>query len=186
MDGKANSDDGARLIQQAACEIAFGQPILMNTLRAVVAEAIVAHALGNHWRHCSADYHAYDFERCDGVALELKQSAARQSWATGSDQPTKSTFDIAERTGRFVGRDWIVQRRRWADVYVFAHHPRTDDNADHRRPEQWNFYVLPARDLPTQASISLSRINKMTGSTTFAQLASVVDHVADITRVVPQ
>lgn len=59
---------------------AFGQPLVTNVLRGHVVEAMVALALEPEWRWCSGDYAAWDFERADGLRMEVRQSAYRQSW----------------------------------------------------------------------------------------------------------
>jgi hypothetical protein len=179
VDGQTDYSDWAPLIEQAAGRAAFGRPVLMNTFRAVVAEVIVARALGDRWVHCAADYHPYDFERDDGVAVEVKQSAALQSWTKDRAGATKSRFDIAERTGRYVDEVWVSGRRRYADIYIFAHHPRTDRHTDHRRPEQWDFYVVPSCALPAQANLGLSRLTQLASRTSFVDLASKVNSSAD-------
>lgn len=182
MDSQISSGGRAPLIQEEAGKLAFGRPILMNTFRAVVAEAIVAQGLGARWHHCAADYHPFDFQRDDGVALEVKQSAARQSWAKDGDKPSKCVFDIAEREGRYVEDIWVKERRRWADIYILAHHPRTDVLADHRDPDQWAFYVALTRDLPTQATLRLSRAVTLSRQASFVTLARIVDDAASQLR----
>jgi hypothetical protein len=182
LDGHLECGGWPPLIERAAGQIAFGRPLLTNAFRAVVTEAIVAQALGERWVHCAADYHPYDFERDDGIALELKQSAARQSWARDGDKPTRSSFDIANRTGRYLDGAWVSADRRWADIYVFAHHPRTDTMTDHREPEQWDFYVVQERHLPTQGTLSLGRILQLAHRTSFVDLALMVNKSADILR----
>jgi hypothetical protein len=182
LDGHSERGGWPPLIERAAGQIAFGRPVLANTFRAVVTEAIVAQALGERWVHCAADYHPYDFERDDGIALEVKQSAARQSWASDGDKPTRSSFDIAERTGRYFNGVWVTEVRRWADIYVFAHHPRTDPMTDHRQPEQWDFYVVQERHLPTQGTLSLSGVLQRAHRTSFSDLALAVNKSANILR----
>lgn len=134
-------------IQRRVAEAAFGRPLVTNVLRGQVVEAVVAFALEPHWTWCAHDYAGWDFERSDGVRLEVKQSAARQSWAT-SDTPSPCSFDIAERKGRWEGSVWVAQPGRAAQVYIFAHHPIADATADHRDPMQWEFYAVPATKLP--------------------------------------
>lgn len=63
-------------IAAAAADAAFGSPLVTNVHHGLIAEAIVAKALGPTWRWCSSDYSAWDFERTDGVRLEVKQAAA--------------------------------------------------------------------------------------------------------------
>ena len=165
-------------IEREAARIAFGQPVLMNTFRAVVVEAIVAQGLGDRWRHCSSNFHPFDFERDDGIALEVKQSAARQSWAVEGDRASRSIFDIRERTGRYEGPSWVPARRRWADIYVFAHHPRTDASTDHRDPRQWHFYVAPAAILPFQNTLGLKNVIALSSQADFFGLGSMVECAA--------
>lgn len=179
LEHRDKNRDQTRLMQELASSLAFGRPVLMNTFRAVVVEAIVERGLSDRWRHCSADYSAWDFERDDGVKLELKQSAARQSWAEEGAKPSAGVFDIKERTGRYDGTRWISGQRRWADIYIFARHPRIDPGADHRDPFQWDFYILPASVLPAQASLSLGRIEALTRAQSFTTFGDIVDVVAN-------
>lgn len=66
-------------IQRKVADAAFGRPLITNVMRGQVVEAIVACALEPECRWCAADYSSWDFDRADGVRLEIKQSAARQS-----------------------------------------------------------------------------------------------------------
>jgi hypothetical protein len=50
----------------------------------------------------------------------------------------------------------VAEPGRAAFVYVFAWHPVTDTAlADHRIPNQWQFYPVLASALPDQKSIGL-------------------------------
>ena len=104
-------------IVEMASAAAFGRRLIQNNLRSIVVEAIVAKALGPAWRWCSADWAPYDFEGPGGLRLEVKQSAAQQTWSTSTSKPSKPVYDIAARN-EFVG-----------------------EQADHRDPAQWCFYV---------------------------------------------
>ncbi|WP_156677946.1 hypothetical protein [Sphingomonas profundi] len=159
-------------IMAAASAAAFGRPLVTNVLRGLVVEAIVAAALCPSWRWCSQDYHAWDFERADGLRLEVKQSAMRQSWE--SIRPSRCAFDIAERTGRWDGAEWIGDRRRWADLYIFALHEVLDASADHRDPQQWSFYVVGASRLPHQQTIGLRGVRRLGEPCRIDDLAKVV------------
>ncbi|WP_129586428.1 hypothetical protein [Sphingomonas montana] len=148
-------------IRDRAAHAAFGQPLVTNMLRGLVVEAIVATVLEPDWRWCSADYAAWDFDRSDGLRLEVKQSAVRQSWAQTKTTARPATFDIAPRTGRYDGDVWLAEVRRWADLYVFAHHHVADDTADHRDPAQWTFYVVLTTALPTQKTVGLAKVRML-------------------------
>lgn len=139
----------ARQIRDKLCNAAFGDPLVSNIYRGLVAEIIVDTELGALWNYCGSDWRSWDFEHVDGCRLEVKQSAARQTW-TRELNMAKPIFDIRARKGYFEGTDWIgvADPRRFADIYVFAYHPIMDATADHRDPLQWQFYVVPANRLP--------------------------------------
>lgn len=173
-----------RDILNKVSETAFGRPLVTNVLRGLVVEAIVAAALEPQWQWCAEDYSSWDFQRADGLRLEVKQSAARQSWAV-SDKPSQCSFDIAQRKGRWEGPIWIDAPGRAAQLYVFAHHPVADSSADHRDPSQWHFYVVPTHDLPATRRLSLGAASRLTEPVGFGELATKVQTIAaQITRVV--
>jgi len=166
-------------ILRKVADAAFGRPLVTNVLRGMVAEAIVACALEPEWHWCAQDYANWDFERADGLRLEVKQSAARQSWAT-SDKPSACSFDIAARKGRLEGATWIDAPGRAAQIYVFAHHPVADISADHRDPAQWNFHVVRSADLPATRSLSLACARRLCPAVDFAMLKAAVSAAADL------
>jgi hypothetical protein len=49
-----------------------------------------------------------------------------------------------------------VDRRRYADIYIRAHHPVEDLSADHRDPHQWRFYIALAAALEGQGRLLLA------------------------------
>jgi len=163
-----------RVVAKAAAA-AFGRPLVTNVLRGLVAEVIVSEALAPGWRWCSADYASWDFEHQDGTRLEVKQSAAKQSWLSLSGKPTACSFDIKARQGRHEGTVWVAEPGRAAAIYVFAHHPVAADGADHRAPGQWVFYVIRTADLPTTNRISLATAKKLSSSWSWLQLGAAVD-----------
>lgn len=157
-------------------EAAFGRPLVTNVLRAQLVEAMIALVLEPTWIWCAANYAPCDFERADGLRLEVKQSAARQSWST--DKPSKAIFDVAVRTGRYEPHGWVGEYGRAAHLYVFAHHPTFDDTADHRDPAQWLFYVVPTAALPDVKQIALGTIKTFAEAVPISMLAKTVATVA--------
>ena len=155
---------------------AFGKPLVTNVLRAQVVEAMIALVLEPQWQWCSADYAPCDFQRDDGLRLEVKQSAARQSWST--DKPSKAIFDVAARTGRNEADGWVAEFGRAAQIYVFGHLPVFDDSADHRDPRQWLFYVVPTNALPDVKQIALSTIKTLASPVSLSALAATVHAIA--------
>lgn len=168
---------GTTEVVEKVSQAAFGKPLITNILRGHVAEAIIALALEPEWTWCSADYAGWDFERSDGLRLEVKQSAARQSW--GTDKPSKPSFDVAARTGYWEGGTrWIEKPGRAAHLYVLAHHGIYDDSADHRDPSQWEFFVIPSGSLPDIKRISLKAAQGLAPAVTIAELAKVLGDIA--------
>lgn len=167
-------------IARKASDAAFGNPLVMNVWRGHVVEAIIAAALPEPWHWCSSDWASWDFEHPAGIRLEVKQSAARQSWSTGLTKSRSPAFDIAARTGYWdQSGNWIEAHGRAADVYVFAYHPRSDALADHRDPRQWEFYVLRASSLPEQRTVTLQAIKRLSEPVSFEELRRVVEECRD-------
>lgn len=124
-----------------------------------LVEAMLAQVLESEWKWCSADWASHDFENAEGVKLEMKQSAALQSWHEDGFPPNRGRFDIAKRKVRWKGAERIEEVGRYAEMYIFAWHPEIDPElANHREPGQWRFYLVREADLPDQQSIALSRI----------------------------
>ncbi len=158
--------------------------LLMNNVhRAHYVEAMISLALDERWRLVSRDWDwaPWDLESDDGVRLEVKQSAAVQSWNTHDPQENRS-FDIAQRNGYWDYESrWHAGKARYADIYLFAWHPELNRKiADHRCPEQWLFFVIPEYGLPAQKSISLNSLKKnpATVETVYEGLAATVEAIA--------
>lgn len=166
-------------ITAAAAAAIFGKPLITNVYRSVIVEAIVAAALPD-WEWCSADYASCDFRSSDGVRVEVKQSALRQSWGPKLARPG---WDIAARTGYWTeGINWVAMPGRNADVYALALHAVTDETADHRDPAQWCFYVVAATDLPAQKTIGQTSLERLAVPVSFGGLSREVAAVADRCR----
>jgi hypothetical protein len=159
---------------------AFGRPLVTNVLRGHVVEAIIASALEPQWIWCSNDYSSWDFERSDGFRLEVKQSAARQTWAPPAHGNIRTSFDIKKRTGRWEGATFLEEPGRAAHIYLFAFNPRVDESTDHRDPRQWEFYVVPTIQLPDTQRISLSAVRALAGCTAYCELLHVISETAAI------
>lgn len=161
-------------IARAVADRFINPRIILNTFRAGHAEEIVRTGLRDEFNLMSG-WEAYDLVRkSDNLRLEVKQAAALQTWAaTANGKRFAPTFDIAPRTGEF-GPDsvWIEspEVRRFADIYVFCVHDRTDGTCDQCDPTQWQFYVLPTNALPSQSSISLGTLQKLAQPVTWEEL----------------
>jgi hypothetical protein len=177
------------IIDQIVEEL-YSQRILSNLTRPLYVEKLVARLLKGDWRHVGSDWSGWDLENSKThIRIEVKQSAARQTWTDGptrSGKPTKPIFDIAERTGYFAngGSEWVETKGRPADLYIFAWHPGFEplDAVDHTDPEQWDFYLVPEQRLPPgQKSIGLASLKKLN-----PVAASYVDIAEKVEGLVPQ
>jgi len=162
-------------IRASASHAAFGSAIVQNNLCALVVEAIIDAARKPSWHWCSVDRAGWDFEHETGTKLEVKQSAARQTWAA-SKLRRMPRFDIRGRTGYWEnGITWIAQPGRYAQLYIFAYHPIVDEMADHCDPLQWQFYVVRAPLLLTAQAISLSSVKGLAFAQSWTDLFGAVE-----------
>ncbi|MFD8159625.1 hypothetical protein [Streptomyces malaysiensis] len=135
-----------------------------NTMRGVLAEYLVATALGGA-AGTRTEWDSVDIRTPEGWCVEVKSAAYLQSWA--QSQPSEISFSIAPASG------WDAQTGtasadvlRRADVYVFCllHHldKQTLNPLD---LDQWTFHVLPTRVLDErckgQKTIRLSSLERL-------------------------
>ncbi len=165
----------------------FDRPIMNNLARPMFVERLIARLLGEEWRQRGMNGPAgISRTRVRTPEIEIKQSAARQSWSGSSGKATRPIFDIKERTGFYRGTVWHHAPGRHADLYIFAWHDgyEPENRVDHRDPSQWIFYVLPERLLPTeQKQIALSRLVQLGAqSVQFEDLAPAAGSVLQTLR----
>lgn len=148
----------------------FDQPLIQNQYRsAFVEEMLEPHLRRRSWRYTGDDWGGWDFEHEGGCRLEVKQSAARQTWHLADEasaQPARAAtgvFDIAERAGWYEGSVWHANQGRPAHLYVFAWNGSLGEAADHRDPEKWEFFVVASSDLPRQRTIRLNHVRALVG-----------------------
>ena len=152
-------------IAEVAGARAFGSRLITNVFRGLVVEAIVASALCPDWHWCSQDYYGFDFKHTCGKRLEVKQSAACQSWP--SSKPSLARWDIASRQGFYEGEKFTAAPGRNADIYILGWHPEKDrKKADHRDPRQWEFFIVASANLSSGAkTIGLTTLRTIEGMT---------------------
>lgn len=156
----------------------FGN-LLDNATRGVVAEFIVAKALGV----ASGNRKEWDFAdlKFNGLNIEVKSSAYVQSWE--QDKPSRISFDIKPRkqmwdadtntTREFAGP------KRPADIYVFCLLAETDeDKIDPLDTKQWAFYVISTEKLNetfgSQKTLGLSSLEKMVKPVVYSEIEGQV------------
>lgn len=122
---------------------------LSNALRGVLAEYIVAQALGGVAKP-RTEWDAYDLRTDTGLKIEVKSSAYLQTW----EQKRHSTirFDIGMKKGWDAETNVnALERARAADVYVFCiFATRERAAANPLDLSQWFFLVCSTRRLGQQ------------------------------------
>lgn len=148
-----------------------------NIYRPHYVERMITIGLGDGFKLVSAEWASWDIESDDGIRIEVKQSAARQTWTdlpSRAGKATSGSFDIAPRTGYWAegGSKWIAEPGRHAHIYILAWHPVADaKKADHRDPAQWRFFVVPSSQIPPkQKTISRTVVEKRWTPISFEQL----------------
>lgn len=160
--------------------------LVSNATRGVIAEYLVAQALGVADRTVREEWAAYDVVAGDGTRVEVKSAAYVQSWHQNRLSP------ISFRTPKTLAwdRHGLVQSQdasRHADVYVFALLAHTDQaTLDPLNVAQWEFYVLPTTVLDqrvrSQHSITLPSLRKLTAAIAFAALRYAIEEAAAVQR----
>ena len=151
-----------------------GSRLLDNTQRGIVAEFLVARALGVA-SEPRKEWVAYDI--CyKGRKIEVKSAAYAQSWR--QDTATDISYRIAPQKQEWDGETNETREfnppQRTADIYVFAL-LRRPDKEDQRRPRKckpdpldlahWEFSVLDTwtldHELRKQMTIALAPLRKL-------------------------
>ncbi len=149
-----------------------------NTVRGVLAEFLVAAALGQTDSRRKG-WDNFDVETRTGVRVEVKASGYLQSWA----QAKHSRLDF----GRVAARAWDEETNQFgvepevrADVFVFAVQISKDPAAyDALDVGQWEFYVVPAgpvRDCGYK-SVSITWVRRHAEPVGFGDLATTIESV---------
>jgi hypothetical protein len=121
----------------------FDCRIIANQFRSAFIEAMIEPFLAQTgWRYVGGSWSGWDFERGGIERLEVKQSAAHQTWSDDRRVETRGSFDLAPCTGYWFenGSKWMASPGRDAQVYVFAWNDTYGPTADHRNPDQRNSF----------------------------------------------
>ena len=139
-----------------------GSVLLDNTARGILAEFLIATALGLH-KKPRREWDESDLRMESGTTIEVKNSAYVQSWE--QSKPSVVEFGIApHRSWNAETGEYREGVKRWANIYVFCVfigkkplHPLDTS--------KWDFYVLPTKVLdqkcPEQKTIRLSSLEKL-------------------------
>ncbi len=137
--------------------------VASNTTRGVLAEFIVAIALGLDREGIREEWQPYDLVTADGIRIEVKSSSYLQSWEQKS--LSKPQFSCGKKNlDATIEQDGMKVRR--SDVYVFALVSETDKGKlNMLELDQWKFFVISAHALDValgdQKTLSLNALKKM-------------------------
>ena len=141
--------------------------LISNTTRGILAEFIVADALGIPLDDVRDEWEAFDLITTNGITVEVKSAAYIQSWR----QAGLSSIIFRVPKTRAWNADTNIQEResrRQAQVYVFALLAHKDKaTIDPLNVGQWSFFVLPTTYLNARArsqhSITLRSLEALAG-----------------------
>jgi hypothetical protein len=142
--------------------------LVSNATRGVLAEFIVACALGVDLNEVRDEWGAFDLITPEGVTVEVKSAAYLQSW----EQHKLSSVQFSVRKTKALDATtnlYKPEARRQARVYVFALLAHRDKRSvDPLNLDQWQFFVLPTALLDartrSQHSITLPSLMALAGA----------------------
>jgi hypothetical protein len=157
--------------------------LVSNATRGLLAEFIVANALGIDTSHVRDEWAAWDLTTPEGVKVEVKSAAYLQSWHQERHSSIQFSIKESQAWDPNTGKSSLLSVRL-SDVYVFALLAHTDKtNLDPLNVNQWEFRVLPAavmtERLAKQKTITLSSLNRICGNAVaYSQLREAVARTA--------
>jgi len=161
----------------------YTSDLVTNTTRGVLAEYIVARALGVPTSGVREAWRAFDLQTEDGLRIEVKSAAYVQSWSQKILSPIQ--FVVQKSLGWDADTGVMeTEARRQADVYVFALLACQDKAAvDPLNLAQWQFWAVATATLDartrSQQSITLKSLYKLAGDPVgFRGLAAAVRRAA--------
>jgi len=160
----------------------YSHRILNNSHRGNFVEMMVLDALGPEWRYVGLGWNIWDLQRGTGkdrARIQVKQCAARQLW--GKTKSMTFQFPWSDHLPAYILRDFpneALEKDGWfCELFVVGVHAIEDEKVcDQTDPTQWQFMVVPARELKRrQNSMSLSKAMKRWPLVPLAELKSTVE-----------
>ncbi|MBM3289689.1 MAG: hypothetical protein FJY92_06015 [Candidatus Hydrogenedentes bacterium] len=153
--------------------------LLSNAQRGILAEFIIARAIGIELTQPRQEWDAYDLVTKDGTRIEVKSSSYLQTWH--HEKLSKVSFSIRKAkfwdpsTGKVS-----PEPTHAADIYVFALLAHKDKcSVDPMQIEQWRFYVVPTKELEkrkrSQHSITLPSLQKIAPELRYSDLRAEIE-----------
>jgi hypothetical protein len=151
-----------------------GSDLASNTTRGRLAEFIVASVMNIDLSVPREEWSAWDLTSPEGIRIEVKSAAYLQSWT--QQELSRIVFSIRPaRTWNSSFGKFTEELQRTADVYVFCllrHHDK--DTLNPLDLDQWEFYVLPTRELNSYtrsgSSITLKSLQKLCETILYSRL----------------
>ncbi len=138
-----------------------------NASRGMLAEFIVAKALGISTEGVRDEWQAFDLQTEAGHRLEVKSAAFLQTWA--QKRLSKVCFSIrpSRRWDPNVN-ELVGESIRQSDAYIFALLAHTEKaSLDPMNLDQWRFYVVPTTVINErfgkQSTITLEGLERVAG-----------------------
>ena len=150
-----------------------------------IAEFIVGKALGIKEPMNWDGWTLWDIDFC-GKRIVVYQTSYYHSWqekiANGKISQQR-TFSITPAFTQY--KDSTTSYERQNDIYVFCLNTGTNEEESYPLDmSNWEFYVVPTSVIndnctPTQKSISLGKVRKLTKLTRYNELKSVIDAICN-------
>lgn len=143
----------------------YAKRIINNAHRGDLVEIMVLAALGDGWELVGLGWHPWDLQRGKGpnrVRIQVKQAAALQLWGETKDMSVN--FGWKDQAPRYFERDnpdeAIEKQGYFCELIVVGIHlEKNRDVADQVDPNQWQFCVIPTKELPQkQGSMKLEKV----------------------------
>lgn len=121
-----------------------------NTARGILAEYIVARAVGGGNTDIRPEWASFDVTTPEGIKIEVKSAAYIQSWQ--QNDYSKISFSVAKKRGWDAETGLAIEPTRHADIYVMAllHH-KDQVTLNPLDLDQWSFYVVARQALDARA-----------------------------------
>lgn len=155
--------------------------LVNNVARGVLAEFLVAHALGivGEFR---VEWDDKDLQDKDGTKIEVKSAAYVQSWEQRKHSPIR--FDIAPKEGVDTATNETDNGpHRSCDIYVFCLLHRKHEDIDPLNMGHWKFYVVKTctlnEELGYQKTMALSTLEKFAKPVLYDKLPSTYRSIKD-------
>jgi len=163
--------------------------LVSNATRGLLAEFIVAKALGISTPSVRDEWSAFDLQTPEGLKVEVKSAAYIQTWYQSS--LSKISFRTPKTRAYDPNTNQLdFEAKRRADVYVFAVLAHQDKSTiDPLNVDQWEFYVVPTATLDartrSQYGITLPTLKELANkglaseSVTYGELHDTVKRFVD-------